>query len=260
MFPVIRFGPLTLQARGLILIAAFWLASDVAGRAAKRLGLRDDDVAALAFLGLILGLIGARLGYVIQYWSVYRNDVGAIFALNFNTLSPFAGIIAGLATAIGYARRKGIANRRLLDVLTPGLIVFAAGLALADLASGDGYGAPTTLPWAIDLWGELRHPTQLYDLLAAMIIGFVTWRSSRPFDGARFGLFVALYAAARLLLETFHGDSATVADIRVVQIWSLMALVAALWLLHRWAGEWTQNMGTVHETTGDLRGESSDNV
>ena len=252
MFPVIRLGPLTLQVRGLILLAAFWVASDVAGRAAKRLGLRDDDVANLAFLSLIFGLIGARLGYVIQYWSVYRTDLGAIFALNFNTLSPVAGLIVGCAAAIGYARRRGIANRRLLDVLTPGLIIFAAGLALADLASGDGYGAPTTLPWAIDLWGELRHPTQVYDLLAAVIIGFVVWRASRPFDGARFGLFMALYAAARLLLETFHGDSATVADIRVVQIWSLIALVVALWLLHRWAREWTQNRKAVHRTTGDF--------
>lgn len=248
MFPVIRLGPLTLQARGLILLVAFWVASDVAGRAAKRLGLRDDDVANLVFLGLIFGLVGARLGYVIQYWSVYRTDLGAIFALNFNTLSPVAGLVVSLGAAVWYARRKGIANRRLLDALTPGLIVFAAGLALADLASGDGYGAPAQLPWSIDLWGELRHPTQVYDLLAAIIIGLILWRAARPFDGTRFGLFVALYAAARLLLETFHGDSATLASIRVVQIWSLVALVVALWLLHRWVREWTQHIETTHGT------------
>jgi phosphatidylglycerol:prolipoprotein diacylglycerol transferase len=249
MFPVIRFGSLTLQARGLILLVTFWVASDVAGRAAKRLGLRDDDVANLAFLGLMFGLIGARLGYVIQYWSIYRTDLGAIFALNFNTLSPVAGIIVGCVAAIGYARRKGIANRRLLDALTPGLIIFAAGLALADLASGDGYGAPALLPWSINLWGEPRHPTQLYDFLAVIGIGFIVWRASRPFDGARFGLFVVLYAAVRLLLETFHGDSATIADIRVVQIWSLLALVLALWLLHRWAREWAQNSEVPHGST-----------
>ena len=222
---------------------------DVAGRAAKRLGLRDDDVSNMAFLGLIFGLIGARLGYVIQYWSIYRTDLGAIFALNFNTLSPVAGIIVGCVAAAWYARRKGIAHRRLLDALTPGLIVFAAGLALADLASGDGYGASAQLPWSIDLWGEWRHPTQVYDLLAAIIIGLVIWRSSRPFDGARFGLFVALYAASHLLLETFHGDSATLADIRMVQIWSLVVLVVALWLLHRWARAWAQNREAAHGTT-----------
>lgn len=47
MFPVIRLGPLTLQARGLILLMAFWIASTAAERAAKRLGLRADDVSGL---------------------------------------------------------------------------------------------------------------------------------------------------------------------------------------------------------------------
>ena len=249
MFPVIRIASLTIQARGLILLAAFWVASWAAERAAKRLALRGDDVYNLGFYGVVAGLLGARLGYVLQYWSVYQNDLGAIFALNFNTLSPAAGLLAGLATAFWYAQRKGIANRQLLDALTPGLIVFAAGLALADLASGDGYGAPAQLPWSINLWGELRHPTQIYHLLAAIGIGVVLWRSSHLFDGARFGLFIALYTASRLFLETFHGDSATFAGVRVVQVWSLAALVVALLLLRRWAETWARDVQPVHETT-----------
>ena len=242
MLPILQIGSFTVQTRGLILLAAFWIASSAAERAARRLGLRGDDVYNLDFYGLVAGLLGARLGYVIQYWSVYQNDVGAIFALNFNTLSPIAGLLAALAVAYGYARRKGIANRRLLDALTPGLVVFAAGLALADLASGDGYGAPAQLPWSINLWGELRHPAQIYHLLAAIGIGIVVWRASRPFDGAHFGLFVALYAASRLFLESFHGDSETFAGLRVVQVWSLIALSVALLLLRRWAGEWMHRL------------------
>ena len=249
MLPVIRIASLTLQTRGLILLAAFWIALEVAERAAKRLGLRGDDVYNLGLYGVVGGLIGSRLGYVIQYWSFYRDDPGAIFALNVNTLSPVAGLFVALATAYWYARRKGIANRRLLDALTPGLVAFAAGLALADLASGDGYGAPAQLPWSINLWGELRHPTQIYHLLAVIGIGAVVWRSSRPFGGAHFGLFVALYAASRLFLETFHGDSAAVAGARVVQVWSLAALIVALILLRRWAEEWIREIAPVHEMT-----------
>ena len=242
MFPVIQIGSLAVQTRGLILLAAFWAASWIAGRAAKRLGLRGDDVYNLGFYGLLAGLLGARLGYVIQYWPVYRDDLGATFALNLNTLSPVAGALVALAVAYWYARRKGIANRRLLDALAPSLAAFVAGLALADLASGDGYGAPAQLPWSIDLWGELRHPAQIYHLLAAIGIGIVVWRASRPFDGAHFGLFVALYAASRLFLESFHSDSETFAGLRVVQVWGLIALIVALLLLRRWAGEWMHRL------------------
>jgi phosphatidylglycerol:prolipoprotein diacylglycerol transferase len=153
MFPVIHLGPLTLQARGFILLAAFWLAAEAAERSAKRLGLRGDVVYSLAFIAAIAGLIGARLGYVIEHWTAYQSDPIAIVALNFNTFSPLAGVVTAVFAGYLYARRKGVANRCLLDALTPGFIVFAAGLALADLASGDAYGAPSSLPWAIELWG-----------------------------------------------------------------------------------------------------------
>jgi len=74
VFPVIRIASLTIQARGLILLAAFWVASWAAERAAKRLALRGDDVYNLGFYGVVAGLLGARLGYVLQYWSELTRD------------------------------------------------------------------------------------------------------------------------------------------------------------------------------------------
>jgi phosphatidylglycerol:prolipoprotein diacylglycerol transferase len=235
MFPVIQLGPLSIQARGLILLASFWLAAEAAERGAKRLGLRGDVVYSLAFIAAVAGLIGARAGYVLVNWTAYQSDLGAIAALNFNALSPLAGVVTGVLAAYLYARRKGVATRKLLDALTPGFIVFAGGLALADLASGDAYGSPSSLPWAIELWSAPRHPTQVYQLLAVIAIGVIVLRSNRPFDGAWFGLFVVLYAASRLFLEAFRGDSETFGGLRIAQVWSLIVLLIMLVLLRRWA-------------------------
>ncbi len=235
MLPVIHLGPLSIQARGLILLAAFWLAAEAAERGAKRLGLRGDVVYSLAFVAAVAGLIGARLGYVLEHWTAYQSDLGAIVALNFNTLSPLAGVAIAVCAAYLYARRKGMAQRRLLDALTPGFIVFAGGLALADLASGDAYGSPSSLPWAIELWGMTRHPTQVYQLIAVVASGLVVLKASRPFDGMWFGLFGALYAASRLFVEAFRGDSETLGGLRTAQIWSLIVLLIMLVVLRRWA-------------------------
>jgi prolipoprotein diacylglyceryltransferase len=235
MFPVIHLGPLSIQARGLILLAAFWLAAEAAERSARRLGLRGDVVNSLALIAAAAGLIGARLGYVLEHWPAYQSDPGAIVALNFNTLSPLAGAVTGVLAAYWYARRKGVANRLLLDALTPGFIVFAGGLALADMASGDAYGSPSALPWAIELWGAPRHPAQLYQLIAVSVIGLVVLKTRRAFDGAWFGLFVALYSASRLLIEAFRGDSETIGGLRTAQLWSLLVLLIMLVLLRRWA-------------------------
>jgi prolipoprotein diacylglyceryltransferase len=244
MFPVIHLGPLSIQARGLILLAAFWLSAEAAERGAKRLGLRGDVVYSLAFIAAAAGLIGARLGYVLEHWSAYQGDLGSIVALNFNTLSPLAGVVTGIIAAYWYARRKGVANRKLLDALTPGFIVFAGGLALADLASGDAYGSPSSLPWAIELWGAQRHPTQIYQLIAVIVIGLLVLKSDRAFDGAWFGLFVVLYAASRLFIEGFRGDSDTIGGLRTAQVWSLIVLLVALVLLRRWANSTAVEVST----------------
>ena len=249
MFPVIHLGPLSIQSHGLIVLLSFWLATEAAERGAKRLGLRGDDIYSLALIAAGTGLIGARLGYVAEHWAAYQGDLGAIFALNLNTLSAMAGIVIGVLAATVYARRKGIAHRRLLDALTPGLIVLVGGLALADFASGDGYGSPSSLPWAIELWGALRHPTQLYQLLAVIISGVIVLRAPRPFDGVRFGLFVALYAGSRLFLEAFHGDSETIGGIRTVQVWSTLVLLLALIALRQWA---RADRGAVPRPAGPL--------
>jgi phosphatidylglycerol:prolipoprotein diacylglycerol transferase len=235
MFPVIHLGPLSIQARGLILLAAFWLAAEAAERGAQRVGLRSDVVYGLAFIAAAAGVIGARLGYVLEHWAAYQSDLGSIVALNFNTLSPLAGVVTGALAGYWYARRKGVANRRLLDALTPGFIVFAGGLALADLASGDAYGSPSSLPWAIELWGATRHPTQVYQLIAVIVIGAIVLQSKRAFDGAWFGSFVALYSASRLFSEGFRGDSETIGGLRTAQVGSLIVLLITLVLLRRWA-------------------------
>jgi len=57
-----------------------------------------------------------------------------------------------------------------LDALTPGLAAVMIAIGLAHIASGDAFGSPADLPWAIQLWGARRHPTQIYETLAAALI------------------------------------------------------------------------------------------
>jgi prolipoprotein diacylglyceryltransferase len=235
MFPVINVGPLAIQTRGLIILLSIWFASEAAERSAKRLGLSGDHVYTLTFISAVAGVIGARLGYVIDHFAIYQTYPAQIVALDLNTLSPVWGVAIGLLAAFAYARRRGIAHRRLLDALTPGLLVLAGGLALADLASGDGYGSPASLPWSIELWGAARHPAQIYQLIAVIVIAAIVLRIDRVFDGLRFGLCIALYAASRLIIEAFRGDSPIINGVRTAQVWSFLVMLAAIWVVRQWA-------------------------
>ena len=107
-------------------------------------------------------------------------------------------------------------------------------LALAHLASGAAFGAETSLPWALELWGAKRHPSQIYEALAAALILLVCWPGRKTWRqnpaGIYFLSFVALSAAARLFLEAFRGDSLTwLWGLRTNQIIAWLVLALSLW-------------------------------
>jgi prolipoprotein diacylglyceryltransferase len=191
---------------------------------------------------LVAGVVGARLSYAAQSLPAFAASPGSLFMPTPSMLDPQGGLLMGLLAATIYGSRKGLKLWPTLDALTPGLAIFMSGLALAHLASGDAFGAPANLPWAIELWGERRHPSQVYELILAIAIAVAVWprypanatpARSTP-AGLRFLAFLALSAAARLFLETFRGDSTLLAGrIPAAQVLAWLLLALCLWLIGR---------------------------
>ena len=234
MLPVIQLGPLSLPVSPFSLLLAFWLGASLAEKLAPRRAVSVDQLYALIFSGLGAGLIGARLGFVFQYPSAFLQSPAGLFSLNPGLLDPFSGFAFGLLGMFIYVQRVRWSALAALDALTPLLAVMALGLAVSHIASGAAFGAETSLPSGLFLWGAKRHPTQFYELAAAgLILGLLLLRfkpASQP--GLFFLTFAALSAAAHLFLEAFRGDSILVwAGLRGGQIVAWLALAGALLLI-----------------------------
>jgi phosphatidylglycerol:prolipoprotein diacylglycerol transferase len=132
-----------------------------------------------------------------------------------------------------YGQRQKLPLWGTLDALTPLFATLAIGLHLSHLAAGTAFGNPTTLPWGIDLWNATRHPTQIYELIAALIIfGLLWFRKSDVPAGILFLNFVALTAGARLFLEAFRGDSTLVfGEFRLAQVVAWFVLIVAFFTI-----------------------------
>ncbi len=238
MLPFVRLGPFLVQLPGLALLAGLWIGSSLAEKEAARLRLDVAAIYNLIFYGLVAGIIGARLAYAARYLSVYLGNPLSLFALTPGTLSPDAGLAIGIAAAALVGWRKQLPLRPTLDALAPGLAVFMVALGAAHILSGDAFGAPAQLPWAIYLWDDYRHPSQIYETLMALAALVVVWKRplGRPGAGLNFLLAVALSAAARIFLEAFRGDSVIwVGGFRAAQVIGLLILAAALWLMRIWS-------------------------
>lgn len=235
MFPILQIGSLAIQLPGLLILVGLWIGTLLAERQAARYKLDPGWISNMIFIALAAGIIGARLGYAFKYFDLYLSDPLNFLALDLNTLSTIEGIVAGLIAALVYAHRRGLSFIPTMDMITPGAAVFAIFVALAHLSNGDAFGAPATVPWAIELWGADRHPTQIYELLFAVSVTLVILqiRKTGFFSGFTFTIFVALSAISRLILEGFRGDSLIVlGGLRGAQLISFAVMIFALITLH----------------------------
>jgi prolipoprotein diacylglyceryltransferase len=243
MFPILQIGPAAVQVPGLALLAGLWLALSAAEKEANRIAeqrcaaagpLSAEAIYSVALAGLVAGLVGARLAYVLRYLGAYAADPLGILALNPATLAQTEGVLVGLVTATVWGARRKLRLWPTLDALAPGVAVMGIAIAVAHLASGDAFGAPTSVPWRIFLWDDYRHPAQVYELLAAVCTwGLWRWQARQPAAaGVSFVRVAAMMAGARLFLEAFRGDSVLLAGgLRAAQVWAWLALAACLiWL------------------------------
>ncbi|GMR10708.1 MAG: prolipoprotein diacylglyceryl transferase [Anaerolineae bacterium] len=231
MLPILQVGPLAIQFPGLLLLAGVWIGSWLIDREAPRHKLPSGVLSNLVFIGLVVGLLGARLWYAARFASVYIENPTGLFSLNPSTLAPVEGALTGLVAMVVYGQRKQLPFWRTMDALALGLAALAIAVGLANIASGDAFGAPADVPWAIDLWGARRHPTQIYEVLLAVAVFFAIWRLRQKSlaPGILFLAWLSLAAASRLFLEAFRGDSVIVFDaLRLPQLLGLAILLAAM--------------------------------
>ncbi len=234
--PVIHIGPVVVQLPGLIVIFGFGAALWVAARGAKTFGLKDDDVYNPGFYAAVAGILGARVWYVLTHWTAFAGDPLGIVSLNLSTLDATGGWGVGVSVGALYAWRNKLLTARWLDALTPGAAFLLAAVSLSNLFSGEAYGTPSTLPWAIELWDMERHPTQIYEMLAmlATLLVLLVMLRRHPKPGTATLLFLALYSAQRVFLEAFRADSLLLpGGWRAAQVVGLVALGISLVSLSR---------------------------
>ena len=212
MHPILfRFGPFHLYSYGLMLAVGFLTASALASRRAAAAGLDPNRIQTLSLVVLVAGLIGARSVYVILNWELFRSDPLEILRLDHGGLVFYGGLAAGLLAGLSYIRKAALPLLRTVDLMIPPLVIAHAIGRLGCFFNGCCYGKPTSLPWAFVFLpdGLPRHPTQLYESGALLLIFFVlkNRERGRAAPGVLLLTYGFLYGAWRFCVEFLRGDN-----------------------------------------------------
>jgi phosphatidylglycerol---prolipoprotein diacylglyceryl transferase len=236
--PEIHIGPLTIQSFGVCFAVGFIACGAVAARRFPEIGKPRDWAYESIFAGLIGGLVGARVDYVIENWSSAKHDIlGSLFSGS--GLVWYGGVIGGTLGVVLWAHRRRFLSLALLDWAAP---LLALGYAIGRIGcqvSGDGdYGTGSSLPWAMAYPHGTKpihttvQPTPIYETVAMGLIALALWRLRDRFrPGILFALWLVLSGMERVLIEIIRRNHAVVAGLTVPQLFSLVLVAAGVaWL------------------------------
>lgn len=231
---------------GLMIAIGFILGVITVRRLARRSGFDPDQCADLAFWLLLLGFVGSRVLFIFTRFSYFLENPMDVFKVWEGGLVFFGGLISSTAYAFWYFKKHKLNPWRMVDVLSPGLVIAHAFGRLGCLSAGCCYGSPTGAPWGIRLESELvdfslrgipLHPTQLYEFVSLMILfgGLIWVFRTKKIDGQVGLTYFMVYPLIRSVIEVFRGDTIRgfVIDglLSTSQFISALVFVAALMVL-----------------------------
>ena len=251
MFPIlIKIGPFELRSYGVMIAAAFLVATWLGVREARRKGFNPELIYDLLLVVMLSSIAGARLYFVLvsepAWYFTHPLEALAIWK---GGLSLHGGLLGGVAAGIWFTRKHRLPFWQFADTLTPSIMLGQAVGRMSCVLNGCSYGKETTVPWAVIFTNPEAqapqnvplHPTQMYELTTDLLIFSLLWilRRRMRFEGQLFLLYWMSYGVARFVIEWFRGDSLMIGQfIPVAQFASIVVLLAAgtVYLVRQRAG------------------------
>ena len=241
---------------GMIIGCGMLLGLFVATKEYVRSGYKADDIQDFALWVIVLGIIGARIYYVIFEWDYYSKHLLEIPNIRQGGLAIYGGVLMALFTCIVYTRKKKLDFFPMADAGVLGLILGQAIGRWGNFFNAEAFGGYTDSLLAMRIKESIVnpaminenvrshilllddisyiqvHPTFLYESVWNLcVFFFLLWFSKRKkFKGQVFLLYLGLYGFGRFFIEGLRADSLMLfgTGIAVSQALSLVLVLASV--------------------------------
>lgn len=201
---------------------------------ARKAGIKSDTVVDMTLVTVPLGIIGARLYFVIFYGV---DSFKEIFEIWNGGLAIYGGIIVGAICVIVMCRIKKVKFFAFADMIAPGVMLGQLIGRWGNFMNGEAFGAETNvfIRMGLNNWHTGYnyvevHPTFLYESLWNLL-GFALinlFYKKRKFNGEAFLWYVAWYGLGRTFIELLRQDSLYMGSIRVSSLLGAICFAVCL--------------------------------
>jgi phosphatidylglycerol:prolipoprotein diacylglycerol transferase len=211
-------GSLTIRWYGVMIAVSIAISITVIYVESRHQGLNTDDVLDMAIVGIIGGILGARIGWIMTSPTVlwYLAHPLRILAIWEGGLSYFGGILGGVIAANWLIRRRRMRFWQMADIVAP-LLALSFGIGKIGCwlngccngtATTSGLGVIFTNPSSqSDLLNQRIWPAQLFNSASGFLVFAVLFwvvRKRKHYDGQVFIWYLYLYGATSFVVEFFR--------------------------------------------------------
>ena len=244
----IKLGSVDIRLYSICILIAFIAVYTVFKTEAKRFNVPRDFMFNMAFWIFILGVIGARVWYVLFYdLNYYLKNPLEIVQIWKGGLAIHGGLLVGILTVILYCKKYKFRFVRLLDFVAPALLLGQAIGRWGNFFNGEAFGKvidPALLKAYLipdfiikgmtDAAGNTYIPTFFFESFACLVL-FILFIIIRNYRYLKVGTLTALYfmgyGVVRFLIEYQRLDALKIGDVRVAQVISVIFFIVGLTIL-----------------------------
>lgn len=241
---LLRIGNITIYWYSIMILIGFIVASYLIIEETRRFLIKKTTITDMLFYTIIIGILGARLYYVLFNLDYYSKNILDIFKVWEGGLAIHGGIIAGAIFIIIYTKKKNLNTLKILDICSPGLLIGQALGRWGNFFNGEAHGPITSLEHlkyfpnfikeGMYIDGNYYMPTFLYEsvlCIIGLIIILIIRRKLKIKNGQITGFYLIWYGIIRFIIESFRTDSLMLNVLKQAQIISIIMIVIGLFLI-----------------------------
>lgn len=240
-------GPISVAWYGLIIVTGMILAIYLISREAEKRGVSEDSIVDIAFWTIPIGIIGARIYYVLFELEHYLNDPIRMLYIWEGGLAIYGGVIAGFLTIYYLAKKKDIPLLLLTDIIAPYLMLAQAIGRWGNFINQEAHGGEVSRQFLESLLlpefiiegmyinEAYYHPTFLYEsvwnIVGLVLLLVLRNRKHLLLRGESTAGYLIWYGIGRFLIEGMRTDSLYMGPFRVSQIVSIVIILLGIGLV-----------------------------
>lgn len=224
---------------GVIIAVGLLLGVLLACREANRQNLKSDLILDFLFLALPIAILCARIYYVAFEWENYAGNFMKMIAIWEGGIAIYGGVIGGFIAAVIFTRINRFPLFRLVDIVTPSLILGQAIGRWGNFMNQEAFGNLVTdpklqfFPYAvfIEQLSEWHQATFFYESVWNLCVFgvLIYFRKRTKFNGQLLATYLIGYGLGRSWIEGLRTDSLyLIPGLRVSKALSLILVVLGI--------------------------------